>query len=102
MKIGYILMFVFISMFGCCACIYCCSLGERRRQHAYTSDTGNLNAYLIPNEGGCGSSSQPVVVVQSAYHDRQGQEQGQEEEVIPIAVVASQPVVFSKTADDQF
>ena len=66
MKIGYILMFVFISMFGCCACIYCCSLAEKQRRPPPT-DTNNLNAYLIRRDDG---PAQPVVVVQSSSYPK--------------------------------
>jgi hypothetical protein len=68
-------MFVFITLFGCCACMYCCALSEKKSRARGPDDTNNLNAYLVHTDNNYGSS-QPVVVT-------------------------SQPVVMSKSVDNK-
>ena len=92
MQVGYILMFVFLSIFCCCACMYCCSLGGKARNPApnTTTDTGNLNAYLIHQDDNDGRSSAqpvPVVLVQSPYSPGGG------------GVSGGHPVVVSKPVE---
>mmetsp|Transcript_17997 Transcript_17997/g.30118 ORF Transcript_17997/g.30118 Transcript_17997/m.30118 type:complete len:172 (+) Transcript_17997:57-572(+) len=68
MKIGYILLFVFISLFGCFSCIYCCSVVEKqqRKQRWPESDSNNINVVLIDDNFVGSAQAQPVVVVQSS------------------------------------
>lgn len=62
MKIGFIVLFVFVSIFGCLACLFFCAVGEKYRTKR--DNNGLLNSRLITNQH---SHSPPAPPPQPIY-----------------------------------